>query len=104
MANAKSSGEWLHVDFEAHLRGFHFETCGFVPTDAGLIHLRRGSLMRPQSGLPLRIKDAALNVTNLFDKEVTNLFDKEYVSGCSGVLVCGYGDARTVTFKLSRKW
>lgn len=35
---------------------------------------------------------------------VTNLFDKEYVSGCGGILVCGYGDARTITFKLSKKW
>lgn len=35
---------------------------------------------------------------------VTNLFDKEYVSGCSGLLVCGYGDARTVTLKLSKTW
>jgi iron complex outermembrane receptor protein len=35
---------------------------------------------------------------------VTNLFDKEYVSGCSGLSVCGYGDARTVTFKLAKKW
>ncbi|GAB4054104.1 GNAT family N-acetyltransferase [Catellatospora paridis] len=31
--------EWLHVDFEEHLRGFYFETCGFRPTDAGLIAL-----------------------------------------------------------------
>jgi len=35
---------------------------------------------------------------------VANLFDKEYVSGCQGLTVCGYGDARTVTFKLSKKW
>ncbi|MBY3189244.1 TonB-dependent siderophore receptor [Rhizobium laguerreae] len=35
---------------------------------------------------------------------VANLFDKEYVKGCGGLTVCGYGDARTVTFKLSRKW
>ncbi|MEI2297016.1 TonB-dependent siderophore receptor [Ensifer sp. MJa1] len=35
---------------------------------------------------------------------VTNLFDKDYVSGCSGVLVCSYGDARTVTLKLSKTW
>ncbi|MDM9624130.1 TonB-dependent siderophore receptor [Rhizobium sp. S96] len=35
---------------------------------------------------------------------VSNLFDKEYVSGCGGLSVCGYGDARTVTFKLSKKW
>ncbi|WP_371660515.1 GNAT family N-acetyltransferase [Streptomyces sp. NBC_00280] len=31
--------EWLHVDFEEHLRSFYFETCGFRPTDAGLIPL-----------------------------------------------------------------
>ncbi|MEU8077719.1 GNAT family N-acetyltransferase [Catellatospora citrea] len=31
--------EWLHVDFEAHLRGFYFEACDFRPTDAGLIAL-----------------------------------------------------------------
>ncbi|MDM9627916.1 TonB-dependent siderophore receptor [Rhizobium sp. S152] len=35
---------------------------------------------------------------------VANLFDKEYVASCGGLTVCGYGDARTVTFKLSKKW
>lgn len=35
---------------------------------------------------------------------VANLFDKEYVTSCQGLTVCGYGDARTVTFKLSKKW
>jgi iron complex outermembrane receptor protein len=35
---------------------------------------------------------------------VANLFDKEYVAGCGGVNACGYGDARTITFKLSKKW
>ncbi|MDI7862158.1 TonB-dependent siderophore receptor [Rhizobiaceae bacterium n13] len=35
---------------------------------------------------------------------VANVFDKDYVKGCGGLLVCGYGDARTVTFKLSKKW
>lgn len=30
--------EWLHVDFEPHLRGF-YELCGFSPTEAGLMHL-----------------------------------------------------------------
>jgi len=35
---------------------------------------------------------------------VANLFDKEYVSGCAGANVCGYGEARTITFKLSKKW
>jgi GNAT superfamily N-acetyltransferase len=28
--------EWLHVDFEAHLRPFYLDACGFRPTDAGL--------------------------------------------------------------------
>jgi GNAT superfamily N-acetyltransferase len=37
---AKAAGcEWLHVDFEPELRAFYFDACGFVPTDAGLIHL-----------------------------------------------------------------
>jgi GNAT superfamily N-acetyltransferase len=31
--------EWLHVDFEGHLRPFYFVACGFEPTDAGLIAL-----------------------------------------------------------------
>jgi GNAT superfamily N-acetyltransferase len=38
--NARAAGcEWLHVDFEEHLRGFYFEACGFAPTSAGLIRL-----------------------------------------------------------------
>jgi hypothetical protein len=32
--------EWLHVDFEEHLRRFYLDACGFTPTDAGLIALR----------------------------------------------------------------
>jgi GNAT superfamily N-acetyltransferase len=37
---ARAAGcEWLHVDFEPHLRPFYFDACGFRPTDAGLIHL-----------------------------------------------------------------
>jgi GNAT superfamily N-acetyltransferase len=32
--------EWLHVDFEDHLRSFYFAACGFVPTNAGLIALK----------------------------------------------------------------
>ncbi|MCG7507427.1 GNAT family N-acetyltransferase [Mesorhizobium retamae] len=31
--------EWLHVDFDPHLRDFYFRACGFKPTDAGLIQL-----------------------------------------------------------------
>ena len=37
---ARAAGcEWLHVDFEDHLRGFYLEACGFTPTNAGLIAL-----------------------------------------------------------------
>ena len=39
-AEARNAGcEWLHVDFENHLRDFYFESCGFKPTNAGLIDL-----------------------------------------------------------------
>ncbi|MES9509718.1 GNAT family N-acetyltransferase [Streptomyces sp. NPDC000609] len=31
--------EWLHVDFEARLRPFYFDACGFQETAAGLIAL-----------------------------------------------------------------
>lgn len=31
--------EWLHADFEDHLRPFYLEACGFAPTNAGLIEL-----------------------------------------------------------------
>jgi ribosomal protein S18 acetylase RimI-like enzyme len=33
--------EWVHVDFEPHLREFYYE-CGFRRTEAGLLHLNRG--------------------------------------------------------------
>jgi GNAT superfamily N-acetyltransferase len=31
--------EWLHVDFDDHLRPFYFAACGFTPTNAGLMRL-----------------------------------------------------------------
>jgi GNAT superfamily N-acetyltransferase len=31
--------EWLHVDFDDHLRPFYLEACGFGPTNGGLIAL-----------------------------------------------------------------
>jgi predicted N-acetyltransferase YhbS len=38
---ARSAGhEWLHVDFDDHLKPFYWEACGFEPTAAGLIRLR----------------------------------------------------------------
>jgi GNAT superfamily N-acetyltransferase len=37
---ARAAGcEWLHVDFEDHLRAFFFDACGCKPTNAGLIAL-----------------------------------------------------------------
>lgn len=37
---ARSAGcTWLHVDFEARLRPFYFDACGFFPTEAGLLRL-----------------------------------------------------------------
>ena len=35
----KAGCEWLHVDFDDHLADFYFESCGFSPTQAGLIAL-----------------------------------------------------------------
>jgi ribosomal protein S18 acetylase RimI-like enzyme len=41
VVEARQAGcEWLHVDFEDHLRSFYFDACGFEPTNAGLIRLR----------------------------------------------------------------
>ena len=38
--HAKAAGcQWLHVDFDDHLKSFYFDACGFRPTSAGLIHL-----------------------------------------------------------------
>lgn len=40
VSESRAAGcEWIHVDFEDHLRAFYFEACGFVPTNAGLIAL-----------------------------------------------------------------
>lgn len=38
---ARAAGcEFLHVDFDDHLRDFYFGACGFSPTNAGLIVLQ----------------------------------------------------------------
>jgi GNAT superfamily N-acetyltransferase len=40
---ARTAGcDWIHVDFEDHLRGFYFDSCGFRATSAGLIDLTTG--------------------------------------------------------------
>ncbi len=36
---AAAGCEWLHVDFDDHLRSFYFDACGFTPTNAGVIRL-----------------------------------------------------------------
>ena len=37
---ARGAGcQWLHVDFDDHLRPFYIDACGFTPTLAGLIAL-----------------------------------------------------------------
>jgi len=37
---ARAAGcEWLHVDFDDELSAFYVDSCGFVPTHAGLIGL-----------------------------------------------------------------
>ncbi|PCE32193.1 GNAT family N-acetyltransferase [Burkholderia ubonensis] len=41
VGRVKQTGcEWLHVDFESHLRPFYVGACGFKPTDAGLIPIK----------------------------------------------------------------
>ncbi|HLL64282.1 MAG TPA: GNAT family N-acetyltransferase [Micromonosporaceae bacterium] len=38
--HARAAGcEWLHVDFDEHLRGFYLDICGFAPTPAGVMAL-----------------------------------------------------------------
>jgi GNAT superfamily N-acetyltransferase len=38
---ARAAGcEWLHVDFEDHLRSFYVGSCGFSPANGGLIALK----------------------------------------------------------------
>ena len=40
VTHARAAGcEWIHVDFEDHLKSFYFDACGFTPTNAGLIRL-----------------------------------------------------------------
>ena len=43
VSEARAAGcEWLHVDFDGDdLRAFYLESCGFVPTDAGVMALGR---------------------------------------------------------------
>jgi ribosomal protein S18 acetylase RimI-like enzyme len=41
-AEARAAGcEWLHVDFDEHLRLFYLDACGFRTAPAGVIQLTR---------------------------------------------------------------
>lgn len=43
VADARDAGcEWLHVDYEPHLKQFYEDSCGFGTTAAGLLRLTRG--------------------------------------------------------------
>ena len=40
--HARAAGcDWLHVDFDDSLRPFYIDACGFVPTNGGLVKLKR---------------------------------------------------------------
>ena len=40
-AEARAVGcEWLHADFDDHLRVFYLDACGFITTNGGLIALQ----------------------------------------------------------------
>lgn len=32
--------DWVHVDFDPHLKTFYFDKCGFKSTDAGLVNVK----------------------------------------------------------------
>jgi predicted N-acetyltransferase YhbS len=41
---ARRSGcEWLHVDFDRDLAAFYLESCGFGPTEGGLLDIRHSA-------------------------------------------------------------
>ncbi len=36
----RSGCDWLHADFDREVAGFYLESCGFTPSEAGLLNLR----------------------------------------------------------------
>jgi GNAT superfamily N-acetyltransferase len=57
---ARSAGcEWLHADFDDDLRGFYFDSCGFAPTNAGVIAL--GVMPGSVVDAPPRVADAGIS-------------------------------------------
>lgn len=53
--------EWLHVDFDDHLREFYFDACGFAPTNAGLMRLRCSTSRAHTDDSPGRADDGPGN-------------------------------------------
>jgi ribosomal protein S18 acetylase RimI-like enzyme len=48
--HAKEAGcEWIEVDFDEPLAPFYYDACGFVPTQAGLVHLPDVDFAAPPS-------------------------------------------------------
>ncbi|PZM16297.1 TonB-dependent siderophore receptor [Rhizobium tubonense] len=90
----------------------------YAMTDGNLEGLSVGGGMRYQgpswadAANTLRVPSATLfDAAIRYEKKgwgaslnVSNIFDKEYVSGCQGASGCGYGEARSFTLKLSKKW
>jgi GNAT superfamily N-acetyltransferase len=60
---AAAGVDWLHVDYEPHLRGF-YERCGFAPTSAGVRRLAPGSA-RPNPASRIRELAGTLDVDNV---------------------------------------
>ena len=62
LTEARAAGcEWLHVDFDDHLRPFYFDACGLTPTNAGLIE------PEARSGGP-RLRGPALCVSDVIGR------------------------------------
>jgi GNAT superfamily N-acetyltransferase len=51
---AAAGCEYLHVDFDDHLRNFYIESCGFTPTNGGLIDLTTSPSPSPRSEIGVR--------------------------------------------------
>jgi len=47
-AQSRTAGcEWLHADFDRDLAAFYLESCGFGPSEAGLLDLRATAAVEP---------------------------------------------------------
>jgi len=44
--------DWMHVDFDRDLAAFFLESCGFGPTEGGLLDLRHGAVASYETASP----------------------------------------------------